>query len=365
MTKKTDGLKIGVVFGGRSVEHKVSVVSARTVARALREAGYAVVPLGIAADGCWVEPALGQQALDGGRDALDAVGGRVDASWSHLLAARVDAVFPIVHGTWGEDGTLQGLCEMLDLPYVGAGVTASAVCMDKVLAKQVWQGRGIPVVDYEVVSRRDFETARGAALTRLRRLGLPLFVKPSVGGSSVGVTKVKRRGQVAAALAQALRFDDRVLVEKAVDARELECAVLGYPEIVASGVGEIVPGKDFYDYADKYLEDGAVLIDAADLPPAVAAEVQRRAIGAFEAVGGVGMARVDFLLDKTSGPSALGRSGGLYVNEINTLPGFTSISMYPKLWQQAGLSLAELVRRLVDAALRRHGNRRQLDLGIK
>ncbi|MEO1085530.1 MAG: D-alanine--D-alanine ligase family protein [Acidobacteriota bacterium] len=350
--------RIGLVFGGRSVEHKVSVVSARTVDAALASAGFTVVPLGIAQSGAWVAPPEGRRALDGELDELgdrDAGGRSVVASLGHLVDAQVDVVFPIAHGTWGEDGTLQGLCEMLDLPYVGTGVASSAVCMDKLLSKQVLAASGLPVVDFEAVDRRGYAADPLGVARRVERLGWPLFVKPAIGGSSVGVRKVSAPSELEAALEHGLRFDDRLVVEKAIAGRELECAVLGYGELVASGIGEIVPGNDFYDYADKYLDDGAELIHAAELDPGVEDELRRLAIESFDAVGGWGMARVDFLLDE-AGPA---------INEINTLPGFTSISMYPKLWQRAGVAPPELVTRLVEIAERRHADRRRLDDGIK
>lgn len=352
--------KLGLVFGGRSAEHEVSIVSARTVATALDRAGYTVVPLGIAQDGCWVAGQLGEKALRGELDRLEPVGGSIAASLRELLDAEVDGIFPIVHGTWGEDGTLQGLCEMLDLPYCGTGVASSAVCMDKVLAKQVWEANGVPVVDYEVVGRRQLAQDRQATLDRLRRFALPLFVKPAIGGSSVGVSRVDEASALEAALVHGLRFDDRILVERGIAGRELEVAVLGYPQLEASGVGEIVPGKEFYDYADKYVDDGAQLIHAAEVSSAVEDRLRSTAIRAFEAVGGFGMARVDFLVGGTSADD----QAEVFVNEINTLPGFTSISMYPKLWQRAGLEPAELVDRLVQCALRRHADRRRLDEGI-
>lgn len=345
---------IGVVFGGRSVEHKVSVVSARTVARGLAAAGYEVVPLGIAEDGCWVPRAMAEAALAGQLDRLAPLGERPLATLRVLIDSGVDGIFPIVHGTWGEDGTLQGLCEMADLPYVGPGVLASAVAFDKAACKRELEAVGVPVVDWELVGRRDLED-EAKLLSRLSRLPLPSFVKPSAGGSSVGVTKVKRKEDLLPALRQALSFDDLALVEKGIAGRELECAVLGYRDIEASGVGEIVPGKEFYDYADKYLEDGAQLILSADLPEATREAIRAAAVRAFSAIGGSGLARVDFLMD----------GGGIYLNEINTLPGFTAISMYPKLWEGAGIPLPELIRRLVEIAFERHRDRAGLDASIK
>jgi len=345
-----------LVFGGRSVEHRVSVSSARTVASGLREAGHEVVALGIAPDGCWVDPQLGESALAGAIDALDPVDGQIQESLHHLLDSDIQILFPVVHGTWGEDGTLQGLCEMLDLPYVGADVTASAISMDKLQCKRLLLSCGIPVVDYESVTAAQMRQSAGDCLRRLERLPLPVFVKPSCGGSSVGVRRVDRRQDLGQALEFALQFDDAVVVEEGIRGRELECSVLGDEELEASVVGEIVPGNEFYDYEDKYLQDEADLRLPAELPEAVAQQVRDAAIRAFATVGGAGMARVDFLLAD---------DGTLYVNEINTLPGFTRISMYPKLWDLSGLPLPDLVQRLVEIGVARHHRRRQLDGGIK
>jgi len=348
--------RVGLVFGGRSVEHRVSVDSARTVAKGLAEAGHEVVPLGIAGDGGWVEPAAGRRALDGGVDEIPAPGGPVAPTLRRLLDAAPEVVFPLVHGTWGEDGTLQGLLEMLDLPYVGAGVTASALAMDKVAAKRSLEAAGVPVVEYAAVRRDEVEAdPAAAAAAGLPGHDGPFFVKPSVGGSSVGVRRVADRNGLAEAVRFALRFDDAVLVERAVRGRELECAVLGYRELEASEVGEVVPGNEFYDYEDKYLSDGAKLIAPAELRPAVRDRIRSLAVEAFAAIGGVGLARVDFLLE----------GDRPFVNEINTLPGFTRISMYPRLWDLSGVPLPELVDRLVAIAFERHRDRRRLDEGIK
>ena len=347
--------RVGLVFGGRSVEHEVSINSARTVAAALEQGGHEVVPLGIAPDGCWVGPEQSRPALDGKLSALPAPGGRIAPSLRHLLDAGVDLVFPIVHGTWGEDGTLQGLCEMAGLPYVGCGVTASAIAMDKLQAKRLLAAAGVPVVEFRAVSRARFEADPEAFLRSCVELPLPLFVKPSVGGSSVGVQKVKSAGDLEAAVRLALRFDDQVLVERGVTGREIEVAVLGLHDIESSRVGEIVPGAEFYDYADKYLTDAAQLIAPAELETVVEERIRQQAVDAFAAIGGSGMARVDFLLEGD-------RS---YVNEINTIPGFTRISMYPRLWALTGVPLPMLVDRLVEIALRRHAEREGLDEGIK
>lgn len=347
--------RIGVVFGGRSVEHEVSLVSARTVFQAVADAGHEAVPLGIAPDGVWVDQATAWAAIRGELARLPSPGGAILPSLGRLADAGVEAVFPITHGTWGEDGTLQGLLEMVDLPYVGPNVTTSAVAMDKLQTKRLLAAVGVPVVDAEPVTRRQWEAEPGAFLARCARLPLPLFVKPSVGGSSVGVQKVIDRTELESAVRLALRFDDAVLVERGVAGRELEVAVLGYESIEASVVGEIVPGREFYDYEDKYLTDEAQLIAPADLPEPVSDRLREIAVQAFSALGGSGMARVDFLLEGDTP----------YLNELNTLPGFTRISMYPRLWSLTGVPLPQLVGRLIEIAFARHRDRHRLDRGIR
>lgn len=348
--------RVGLIFGGRTVEHEVSVRSARTVAAGLEDAGHTVVPLGIAMDGCWVPESAAREALAGDRDHLAPRGEAIAPSLSPLLKSEVDVLFPIIHGTWGEDGTLQGLCEMAGLPYVGTGVTSSAIAMDKIYCKQILEARGLPVVDYEVVIQADFERCPETELERLRKFAEPpVFVKPSVGGSSVGVSKVPSLECLETAIRLGFRFDDRLLLERGIVGRELECAVLGHRALEASVIGEIIPGKDFYDYADKYIDDGAQLIAPAELPEALSESLRRMATEAFSAIGGWGMARVDFLVEIDK----------IYINEINTLPGFTSISMYPTLWGLSGVPLPKLVDRLVRIALERHAERQNLDEGIK
>lgn len=347
--------RVALVFGGRSVEHQVSLRSARTIAAALAAAGHEVVPVGIAIDGSWLDRSASVAALAGDVATLappDCCGKPPFV----LLRDDVDAVFPIVHGTWGEDGTLQGFFEILDLPYVGPGVTASALAMDKALCKRLFAAAGLPVVDCELVRGRELAADRAACLERCARVPFPVFVKPSVGGSSVGIRKVAAVEELPDALDFALRFDEAVLVERGIIGRELECAVLGYEELLASVVGEIVPGREFYDYTDKYLEDRAGLLAPAPLSEPLAERVRALAVAAFAAIGGHGMARVDFLLEGED---------GLFINEINTLPGFTEISMYPRLWGLSGVPLPELVDRLVQIALRRHADRRRLNEGIR
>lgn len=349
-------LQVGLVFGGRSVEHRVSVISARTIAQGLAKAGHRVVPLAIAMDGSWASRGDSAALLAGQRQDLPVTGLPIADTLDRLSGAELDVVFPIVHGTWGEDGTLQGLCEMLDLPYVGTDVATSAVAMDKVLSKQVLAASGIAVVDAEIADRRQGQSA-DEVQQRCQRLGWPLFVKPAIGGSSVGVSKVPGPHCLATALEEGFQFADRLVIERAIVGRELECGVLGYRQIEASEIGEIVPGKEFYDYADKYLDEGARLIAPAELDGALAEELRATAIAAFTALGGHGFARVDFLLENASQK--------LFVNEVNTLPGFTEISMFPRLWQLSGVPLPDLVERLLRIALDRYHDRQRLDAGIK
>ena len=351
-------VRVGLVFGGRSVEHAVSLNSARTVRQGLVEAGFEVVSLAISTQGRWIDLKRSEAALLDETKVLHEGDGSVCESLRILQEARVDVVFPIVHGTWGEDGTLQGLCEMLDLPYAGADVGTSAVAMDKDLCKRVLAQAGLPVVEDRVLRRNDFLSRAPEVLEGLRSMELPLFVKPSTGGSSVGVGRVTAWDDLASAIEFAFGFDDKVLVETGVSgAREVECAVIGGQVVEAAQVlGEIVPGSDFYDYEDKYLTDAAELIAPAELTDREAQSIRELAVAAFTAVGGVGMARVDFLLSD---------KGELFINELNTVPGFTSISMYPRLWELSGLSLSGLVERLVALGIERHQRRHQLDTGIK
>jgi D-alanine-D-alanine ligase len=348
--------RVALIFGGRSVEHAVSIHSARTVAAALEAAGQTVIPLGVAQDGTWVDEETSRRALAGELHQLAPTGGTALASLARLLESQAEVIFPVVHGSWGEDGCLQGLAETVDLPYVGCGVAASAVAMDKVLAKGALRRAGIPVVDGVSFPRRQFEHQREICLEKAARLGFPSFVKPAAGGSSVGVRKAGDAAQLEAAVDFAFRFDESVLVEKAVRGRELECAVLGHGDPEASVVGEIVAGREFYDYEDKYLVEGARLLAPAELSPAPAARVRALAVEAFVAIGGSGMARVDFFLEGEE---------TLFVNEINTVPGFTAISMYPRLWELTGVPRPELVSRLIQHACERHAERHRLDAGIK
>jgi D-alanine-D-alanine ligase len=347
-------LRVVVLFGGRSVEREVSRVSARTIVGSLDPSKYDVVPLAVGEDGRFLPAPASAKLLSEGKVPerfLTAEGAGPQALVpAEIGPGRADVVFPIIHGTTGEDGALQGFLEILGLPYVGAGVTGSALGMDKAVFKALLRDAEIPSARSVCVSTGE----RGEMTRLLAQLSypLPLFVKPACGGSSVGVTKVKRWEDLDAALDVAFGYDDRVLVEEGIDARELECAVLGNEDPKASIVGEIVPGHEFYDYDDKYRDDKAKLLIPADVPAAVAGDVQRLSVEVFRLCGISGMARADFFLDRGT--------GRVLVNELNTLPGFTAISMYPKLWEASGLPLPKLLDELIRLALERKERRDRL-----
>lgn len=346
-----DRLRLALLFGGRSGEHEVSVVSARSVARALDPARYDVVPMAIDHRGWWADPETARAVLEGSGDRADQVRrftGR-DRLDRRLLDGSVEVVFPALHGPFGEDGTVQGMLEVLDLPYVGCDVTASAVCMDKALTKRVLRQQGLATVDWQELDRGAWARERRGVEERCLGLGLPLFVKPTRLGSSVGISKVKSAGDLAAAVEAALVHGERAIVERGVDAREIEVAVLGGSEPRASVPGEVVPGHEFYDYADKYLDDVCRLLAPAPLDPIQVTAVRELAVRAFVALGCEGMARVDLFLERGS--------DRVWVNELNTIPGFTSISMYPRLWDLTGLPYPRLLDELVRLAVERHRRR--------
>jgi D-alanine-D-alanine ligase len=353
-------LRVVVLFGGRSVEREVSRISARTIVGALDPGKYDVVALAIGPDGRFLGAGESKRLLSAGPvpDKFRRPGADEDTVDARSLVpaeitpARADVVIPIIHGTTGEDGVLQGFLDFLGIPYVGAGVAGSAIGMDKAVFKSLLRDAGIPTTRFLSLSPRDRPGVRTTLEAANPAFRFPLFVKPANGGSSVGVTKVKRWEDLDGALEVAFRYDDRALVEEGVDARELECAVLGNEDPAASGVGEVVPGREFYDYDDKYREDNAKLLIPAPIDPAVAEEVRRLAVRAFQAAGISGMARVDFFLEKGT--------GRVLVNELNTLPGFTAISMYPKLWEASGLPLGKLLDELVRLALDRKERRDRL-----
>ena len=349
-----------MVFGGRSGEHEVSLMSARSVMNALDRNKYDVIPMGITKHGEWV--VAGDPLAELEREATEGRGR--PAAWEppsrtaledalgvcQHLAGAVDVVFPVLHGPYGEDGTLQGLLEMANVPYVGSGVLGSALAMDKSLTKVVLRAKGLPVVDHDLVLRALWEEDAGGVVARLEdSIGYPCFVKPANLGSSVGVSKVHGRAELRDAVDLAGRYDRKVLVEKAVNAREIECSVLGNEHPEVSTLGEVVPQREFYDYVAKYHDHGTQLVIPADLPPETEAEIKGLAVRAFVALDCAGMARADFFVCKDT--------SRVYVNELNTIPGFTSVSMYPKLWEASGLSYARLADRLIELALERYRDR--------
>ena len=367
-------LRIGVVFGGRSSEHEVSLASARNVMDALAQAGHTVVPIGITPEGRWLtskDPMkLLTQVQDAASSGADSDGADSDSTASNGAASEdeswallphheedaplpaIDVLWPVLHGPYGEDGTIQGMLEMANLPYVGCNVLASAVCMDKAMAKVIFAAAGLPQVPWLVVMRNHWQQSPEMVLSEVEeKLGdYPFFVKPANLGSSVGISKAHNRDELSKALTLAARYDRKLLVEVAVpNAREIEVSILGNDEPIASVPGEIKPGNDFYDYAAKYLDDNSDLIIPANLNEELIERIQIMAIQAFKAVDATGLARVDFLMDRVRET--------VYLNEINTMPGFTRISMYPKLFEASGVSYPALADKLVKLALQRYADR--------
>lgn len=351
-------LRVGIIFGGRSGEHEVSVTSAASIFKYIDRAKYEPVAIRIEKDGRWSFPdhpptamsaaEVIQQARAAGTAAI--TGGTTDPA---LAALKLDAVFPILHGPYGEDGTVQGLLELANLPYVGPGVLASAAGMDKAVMKVLFAARGLPVCDWYGFVRTDWDRDRAAVLKKIDALGLPVFVKPANLGSSVGISKVKTAGELLPAIELALSFDRKVVVEAGVpNAREIECAVLGNDAPETSLPGEIIPSREFYDYEAKYLDEGSKSVIPADLPASLVSEVRRLSVEAFRSIDAAGLARVDFLVSRDS--------GAIYLNEINTMPGFTTISMYSKMWEATGVGYTELVDRLIQLALLRHAEKQGL-----
>jgi len=354
--------RVGLMFGGRSVEHEISVVSARGVAAAIASSPQLeCVPIAVTADGSWLDPEASEKILAG--DTRCVVQPDTDAGcvsvlpgaglWRKRAAGAgerlpIDVLFPLIHGWGGEDGRLQGALELAGVPYVGAGVGGSAVAMDKVFARRLFAERGLPVCDWLALERHELLGDIPGVVARIEsELGLPVFVKPANGGSSVGISRVDGVGGLPTALQTAFDCDTKVIVEQGIDAREIECAVLGNERAEASVLGEIIPSREFYDYEAKYEDDTSELIIPADLEPEVSKTIRAHALSAFDCLSLSGLARVDFLIDRSNGQ--------VHLNEVNTLPGFTSISMFPKLWEATGLPYPSLVERLVDLALQRRG----------
>jgi D-alanine-D-alanine ligase len=351
----SDRVRLVVLFGGQSAEHEVSCISALHVLKAVDPDRYDVVPIGITREGRWVATDA-IAALTGGAKALpspdDSDGAEIDPLPAVVPTGDAEVVvLPLLHGPMGEDGTVQGLLELAGVPYVGAGVLGSSVAMDKGMAKTVFASHGLPQPKFLV--RREGEIDHTLAKTVDTELGWPAFVKPANLGSSVGVTKVHDASELDDAVAEAVRYDEYLLVEEAIIGREIECGVLGNADPRASVPGEVVPSHEFYDFDDKYVDDGVQLLVPAPIPDDVAAEVRRLAIAAYQALRVDGMARVDFFYEED------GR--GLLVNEVNTIPGFTPVSMYPKLWEATGVPYAELVDELVRLAIERRDRRSRFD----
>lgn len=374
-------VRVGIVFGGRSSEHEVSLASAAAVIAHLDPDRYERIPICIGKDGRWSltsAPRGSLTAAEAIEGARSAAGGTAGGREVHLLARpaatqllaastgpmaggrptfeglALDVVFPLVHGPYGEDGTLQGLLELAGVPYVGAGVLGSAAGMDKAVAKTLFAARGLPITSYAVVRAAQWDAGESAVLDDLeRRLHGPLFVKPANLGSSIGVSKAAGRAALARAICAAREFDRKIVVEEAVpEPRELECGVIGNDAPEASVPGEILPAGEFYDYESKYVDARSAGVVPAELTGAQTAEIRRLAVEAYGAIDGAGMARVDFLLSRST--------GRLYVNEVNTIPGFTTISMFAKLWAATGLDYPRLLDRLIELAFERHRERRQL-----
>jgi D-alanine-D-alanine ligase len=364
-------LRVGIIFGGRSGEHEVSIASAASVLEALDKEKYEVVPIGITHEGRWLA-GVNPRALTAGAtmderaEGVTAVAITGDPTQHGLVPAPsatsggsarrpnrpLDVVIPVLHGTYGEDGTLQGLLEMAGVPYAGCGVLGSALGMDKEKAKLVFMAAGLPVVDWLTVRRFELDRDAEELCDRIEaRFTYPIFAKPANLGSSVGVSKAHDRAELRAALATALQFDRKAVVEPGVKARELECGVLGNDEPQASIVGEVVPSSEFYDYRAKYIDNASRLYIPAPISDELTAEVRRLAVAAFRTLDLSGLARVDFFLDRDT--------DALYVNEVNTMPGFTQISMYPKLWEASGVSYPQLLDRLIELALERYADRQR------
>jgi len=349
-------IRVGILFGGRSGEHEVSLASAASVLRALHPEKYEPVLIGISKDGRWLVGSSAQKMLPEVLKSGERMFIPPDPTVASLVpiapasgrpSISVDVVFPVLHGTFGEDGTVQGFLEMAGLPYVGAGVLASAVGMDKDVQKRLFKEAKLPIVPFIAFSRARWEGDRAGVIRDVKKnFKFPVFVKPATLGSSVGMTRVKAAHELAAGIDAAAEFALKILVERAVNAREIEVAVLGNEKIEASIPGEIVPHREFYDYAAKYLESGTGLIIPAQLKKSQVAKFQEYAIRAFQAIDGTGMARCDFFLER--------KTNKIFINEVNTIPGFTSISMYPKMWEATGLPYSKLIDRLIELAFELH-----------
>ena len=363
----TKKIRVGIIFGGRSGEHEVSFCSASSIIKAINKDKYAVVPIGITKEGRWISPQDSELALQSGKIEGKNTVILLNDSFSKSLVCidnnqkldkssaleKLDVIFPVLHGPYGEDGTVQGLLELANISYVGAGVAASAISMDKDFMRMVFQQKGLPILKWMTIKRKEWQENKEKILSLVQNgFEYPLFVKPANLGSSVGITKVHKKEELEKAIDLASSYDRKILIERGLEeVREIECGVLGNDEPRASVVGEVKPAGEFYDYDSKYTEEGTQLIIPADLPDRVSQEIQRIALSAFKAVDAAGMARVDFFVSK--------KENKIYLNEINTIPGFTSSSMYPRLWEASGISYPELIDRLIQLALERHQDKKQ------
>src|SRR5712692_1811984 len=363
-------IRVGIVFGGRSGEHEVSLASAASVMANLDSEKYETVPIAITKEGSWLLGTKPQQLLaaeHGAKQDVEMGPSREvtltgDPRLRRLIAVEqgeelgnqgaLDVIFPVLHGTYGEDGALQGLLEMANVPYVGCGVLGSALGMDKEKMKMVFHSVGLPIVDSHTYRRNQWERTPEEILDAVEEhIGYPCFVKPVNLGSSVGVNKAHDRDELKHAINVAAEYDRKIIIESSIDCRELECSVLGNDEPLASVVGEVVPSNEFYDYNAKYIDGKSQVIIPADIPHITAENVRRWAVQAFLALDLSGLARVDFFMEK--------ETGKVYINEVNTIPGFTQISMYPKLWEASGLSYSQLLDRLIELAIERHEDRQR------
>jgi len=363
----TKKIRVGIIFGGRSGEHEVSFCSASSIIKAIDKDKYTVVPIGITKEGRWISPQDSELALQSGKiDGKNTVILLNDSFSKSLVCIdnnqkldkssaleKLDVIFPVLHGPYGEDGTVQGLLELANIPYVGAGVAASAISMDKDLMKIIFQQEGLPILKWMTIKRKEWQKDKEKILSLVQdEFEYPLFVKPTNLGSSVGITKVHKKEELEEAIDLASSYDRKILIEEGLEEiREIECSVLGNDEPQASVVGEVRPAGEFYDYDSKYIDKETQLIIPADLPDRVSQKVQEIALRAFKAVDAAGMARVDFFVTK--------KENKIYLSEINTIPGFTSVSMYPRLWEASGISYPDLIDQLIQLAIERQRDKSQ------
>ncbi|MCG0275371.1 MAG: D-alanine--D-alanine ligase [Thermosediminibacteraceae bacterium] len=361
-------LRVGVIFGGQSGEHEVSLMSATSIINVMDKSKYDIIPIGITKDGRWHLFLGDVSKIKDGSWIEEAVPVFLppDPTFKCAISLKdgvetryyLDVIFPVLHGPRGEDGTVQGLFELMNIPYVSCGVGSSAVCMDKVFSKKLLKQEGLPVVDFKVFYKKDLPQGLSDMVIEVEKsFGYPCFVKPANLGSSVGVSKAHNREELKSAIMLAAEFDRKILVERFIPAREIECSVLGNDNPVASLPGEIIPSEEFYSYTAKYFDGGkSKLLIPAPLSAEETEKIRNLAIRAYKALDCSGMARVDFLISKVTGV--------IYINELNSIPGFTSISMYPKMWEASGLSYKELIDRLIELAIERHRQKQALKLTL-